>query len=248
MNRSRPFVRAMLPICLCGAAAVGCQQKMAEQPSFRPNQPAAFLPSGTSSQLPVPGTVARGYLRTDLALFTGRTSGVNTAGTSSQAGSAATQGTGNMQTLLAAEMAQYRDFATEFPFPITQEIVEHGFQRYMIYCVVCHDPLGTGQGKIVERGYTRPPSYHIVRLRDAPVGHFFRVMTEGYGSMPSYAAQIPVDDRWAIAAYIRALQFSQHCPTDESPKKLSTANSTSAASSAKLSATRPSTPSLEPLP
>ncbi len=126
-----------------------------------------------------------------------------------------------MQSLLAAEMAQYRDFATEFPFPITQEIVEHGFQRYMIYCVVCHDPLGTGYGKIVEQGYTRPPSYHVQRLRNAPVGYLFRVISEGYGSMPSYAAQISPRDRWAIVAYLRALQLSQHCPIDEAPKEIS---------------------------
>ena len=82
----------------------------------------------------------------------------------------------------------------------------------MIYCVVCHDPLGTGQGKIVERGYTAPPSYHIERLRNAPVGYLFAVISEGYGSMPSYGAQIPVRDRWAIVGYLRALQASQHFP------------------------------------
>src|SRR3954452_23415421 len=85
----------------------------------------------------------------------------------------------------------------------------------MIYCVVWHDAMGTGHGKIVERGYTAPPSYHIERLRQVPVGHFFAVMTDGYGSMPSYANQIPPRDRWAIAAYIRALQLSQHFPEKE---------------------------------
>jgi mono/diheme cytochrome c family protein len=82
----------------------------------------------------------------------------------------------------------------------------------MIYCVVCHDPLGTGHGTIVQRGYTPPPSYHIERLRTAPVGHLFAVISEGYGSMPSYADQIPTRDRWAIVAYLRALQASQHYP------------------------------------
>ena len=90
----------------------------------------------------------------------------------------------------------------------------------MIYCVVCHDAAGTGRGKIVERGYTRPPSYHIDRLRRAPVGHFFRVITLGYGSMPSYAAQIPPRDRWAIVAFVRALQLSQHFPEDQLPADL----------------------------
>src|SRR5262249_19328016 len=102
-----------------------------------------------------------------------------------------------------------------FPFPITQAVLRHGQDRYMIYCVVCHDPLGTGRGKIVERGYTQPPSYHIERLRRAPVGRFFDVMTNGNGSMPDYKQQVPPGDRWAIAAYIRALQLSQHFPAKD---------------------------------
>src|SRR5207244_4500643 len=87
-----------------------------------------------------------------------------------------------------------------------------GRTRYMIYCAVCHDPLGTGRGKIVERGYTQPPSYHIDRLRSVPVGHLFDVITNGYGSMPDYKQQISPHDRWAIVAYLRALQLSQHFP------------------------------------
>ncbi len=108
--------------------------------------------------------------------------------------------------------AQYDQFVDTFPFPMTEEVLEHGYHRFMIYCVVCHDPLGTGQGKIVQRGYTPPPSYHIPRLRKAPAGYLFAVISEGYGSMPSYAAQIPVRDRWAIVGYLRALQASQHFP------------------------------------
>jgi mono/diheme cytochrome c family protein len=100
------------------------------------------------------------------------------------------------------------------------DVLEHGRNRYMIYCVVCHDPLGTGRGKIVERGYTRPPSYHIERLRQAPVGHFFEVISKGYGSMPSYGSQVPPRDRWAIIAYIRALQTSQHFKVAELPDDL----------------------------
>ncbi len=95
---------------------------------------------------------------------------------------------------------------------MTADVLEHGYNRFMIYCVVCHDPLGTGKGKIVERGYTAPPSYHIERLRDVPAGYLFAVISEGYGSMPSYSNQIPVRDRWAIAGYLRALQLSQHYP------------------------------------
>jgi len=126
----------------------------------------------------------------------------------------------NGNVLVIASLAQYAsldeaNYVDTFPFPITREVLEHGRDRYMIYCVVCHDSLGTGHGKIVERGYTQPPSYHIDRLRKVAVGHFFDVITNGYGSMPEYKQQIPVRDRWAIAAYIRALQLSQHYSVSE---------------------------------
>ncbi len=97
----------------------------------------------------------------------------------------------------------------EFPFPITEQVMQRGHERFNIYCSPCHSELGDGNGMIVQRGFRRPPSYHIERLRKAPVGHFFDVMTNGFGVMPDYASQIPVKDRWAIVAYIRALQASQ---------------------------------------
>jgi mono/diheme cytochrome c family protein len=208
----------------------GCQQKMADQPSFKPLDPSPSSAQGASARLPVEGTVARGQLHTDWALFTGRrtpnpssppmANGSSAAsGASPTATAAVPDSKATMQTLLNAELANYDDVVDEFPIPVTEQTVEHGFQRYMIYCVVCHDPAGTGHGKIVERGYTRPPSYHIARLRDAPVGHLFRVITLGYGSMPSYAAQIPPRDRWAIVAYVRALQLSQHFPEDQLPEE-----------------------------
>jgi mono/diheme cytochrome c family protein len=107
----------------------------------------------------------------------------------------------------------------QFPFPITREVLDRGRERFNIYCSPCHGPAGDGDGMVVQRGFTRPPSYHIDRLRQAPVGHFFDVVTNGFGSMPSYAAQVPVRDRWAIIAYIRALQLSQHAtPADVPPE------------------------------
>jgi mono/diheme cytochrome c family protein len=96
------------------------------------------------------------------------------------------------------------------PFPLTAEVLDRGEQRFNIYCSPCHDINGTGQGMIVRRGYRQPPSYHTDRLRSMPIGHFYDVMTNGFGAMPDYRAQIAPRDRWAIAAYIRALQFSQH--------------------------------------
>jgi mono/diheme cytochrome c family protein len=104
-----------------------------------------------------------------------------------------------------------------FPFPVTEEILVRGRDRFNIYCSVCHGLLGDGDGMIVRRGFRRPPSYHIVRLRQAPVGHFYDVITNGFGAMPDYAAQIPPRDRWAIIAYIRALQLSQNVPVEELP-------------------------------
>ncbi|HSU56065.1 MAG TPA: cytochrome c [Candidatus Dormibacteraeota bacterium] len=96
-----------------------------------------------------------------------------------------------------------------FPFPITREVLERGRERFEIYCAVCHDRTGDGNGVIVQRGFPRPPSYHIDRLRQAPVGHFYDVITSGYGIMYSYAQRVEPDDRWAIAAYIRVLQASR---------------------------------------
>ena len=106
---------------------------------------------------------------------------------------------------------------TTLPFHVTQAVLTRGQQRYNIYCALCHDRVGTGQGVVVRRGYTQPPSFHIDRLRSAPVGHFFDVMTNGYGKMPSYAKQIAVQDRWDIIAYIRALQLSQHASLQDTP-------------------------------
>jgi cytochrome c553 len=96
-----------------------------------------------------------------------------------------------------------------FPIQITRADLDRGRERFNIFCTPCHGRLGDGNGMIVTRGLRQPPSYHDERLRTAPVGHFFDVMTNGYGAMYSYASRVPVDDRWRIAAYIRALQFSQ---------------------------------------
>ena len=108
--------------------------------------------------------------------------------------------------------------AETFPFPITKEVLERGQERFNIFCAPCHDRVGTGQGMIVRRGYLAPPSYHTDRLRTASVGHFFQVITHGFGVMPDYAAQISPKDRWAIIAYIRALQLSQNAKLTDVPE------------------------------
>lgn len=96
------------------------------------------------------------------------------------------------------------------PFPVTPAVLARGRERFDIYCAPCHSRLGDGNGMIVQRGFRSPPSYHTDRLRKAPLGYFFDVMTNGFGAMPEYASQIPPADRWAIVSYIRALQLSQN--------------------------------------
>ena len=108
-------------------------------------------------------------------------------------------------------------FVDTFPLPVTRAVLARGQERYNIYCAPCHDRLGTGDGMIVRRGFRRPPSFHLDRLREAPVGYYFDVITQGFGAMQDYAAQIPPRDRWAIIAYIRALQLSQHATLAEVP-------------------------------
>jgi len=209
------------------AVSAGCQQKMADQPSFKPLESSDFFADGRSARPAVAGTVARGRLRTDIAFFTGRIQGPNVGTASSVSQAAAAQpasppapASSSSALVAPAEVVPpaFRDdaaFVREMPVAVSEPMLEHGYNRYMIYCVVCHDPLGTGRGKIIERGYTPPPSLHIERLRGAPAGRLFAVITEGYGSMPSYASEIPPEDRWAIVAYVRALQLSQRFPKDQ---------------------------------
>ena len=103
----------------------------------------------------------------------------------------------------------------QLPVKLTPELLERGRERYQIYCAVCHGLTGEGNGEVVQRGFPAPPTYHSDRLRNAPIGHFYDVITNGYGVMYSYAARVEPHDRWAIAAYLRALQLSQHASPDE---------------------------------
>lgn len=109
------------------------------------------------------------------------------------------------------------ELADVFPFPITAADMRRGQERYNIYCSVCHGRLGDGLGMIVQRGFKQPPSFHELRLRQAPAGHFYDVISHGFGTMYSYAARVNSDDRWRIAAYIRALQLSQNAQTADVP-------------------------------
>lgn len=109
-------------------------------------------------------------------------------------------------------------FATNFPFAIDAVVLERGHERYNIFCSPCHGQTGLGNGMVVQRGHKIPPSYHIERLRNEMPGYWFDVITNGYGAMYGYAAQIPVKDRWAIAAYIKALQLSRFATLEQIPE------------------------------
>lgn len=184
-----------------------CRRDMQDQPKAIAYRESSFFRDGLSSRPLVPGTVARGYLRADREFYLGKKANAAAvpAGQPAPTGSPATSGTTTNATSL------YPDDVETFPIPIDKDAIDRGQQRYEIYCSVCHGMTGNGDGMIARRGFNKPlpASYHQDRLRQAPVGHFFDAMTNGWGAMPSYATQIPVEDRWKIIAYIRALQLSQ---------------------------------------
>jgi len=182
-TRHRGVLRACLP-ALALLLLAGCRQEMYDQPRTKPHRPSDFFADGRADRQPVAGTIARGQLRDDSHLYTGKVGG---------------------------------QLVSTFPFPVTRAVLERGQVRFNIYCAPCHDRVGNGNGMIVRRGFRPPPSLHEDRLRDAPVGHHFDVITNGLGSMPDYAAQIPVRDRWAIVAYLRALQLSQRATLADVP-------------------------------
>ena len=171
-------------VCLALSLLVGCRLDMHLQPKYNPEVPSDFFSDGRSVRQPVTGTVARGQLRTDELMYTGKSDG---------------------------------NVADMFPFAIGPAELARGRERFNIYCTPCHGYTGYGDGMIVQRGFPAPPSFHTDRLRQAPVGHFFDVMTNGFGLMYSYASRVSPQDRWYIAAYIRALQRSQHAPMSDLP-------------------------------
>jgi cytochrome c553 len=111
------------------------------------------------------------------------------------------------------------ELADILPVKLNRELLDRGQERFNIFCSPCHDQTGSGNGMIVQRGLKQPPSYHQDRLREVPIGHFFDTITNGFGAMYSYASRIPVEDRWAIAAYIRVLQLSQQVDYDQLPEE-----------------------------
>lgn len=190
----------MLLIVAAFGAGCGVRFDMQDQPRYRAYKKSDFFTDGRASRDLIPGTVARGQLRENKAFYTGQIDNPNP--------NAAVQSTvdagGN------TIVTSFPNAIQEFPLPVTQELVDRGQERYNIYCSTCHGALGEGDGMIVRRGFPKPPTYHDDRLRNAPVGHFFDVITKGFGRMSSYASVVSPADRWAIVAYIRALQLSQN--------------------------------------
>ena len=198
------------------AAGCGVRFDMQDQPRYEVYRESDFFDDHSSSRDYPEGTVARGLLKENKAFYTGKIDNPNP--------NAPVESTVNAQgnTIVTT----FPNMIDEFPIPVTKELIDRGQERYNIYCIVCHGATGNGDGMIVRRGFPAPPTYHDDRLRNAPVGHFFDVMTNGFGKMNSYAAQVQPADRWAIVAYIRALQVSQN------PDEISKMNASPAANTA----------------
>lgn len=182
--RLRRFVLAIQAVSALALFSAACRQDMHDQPRYTALKPSTFFGDGGSARSPVAGTVARGDLREDELLYTGK---------------------------------QGEEPAAVFPFPIDDAVMERGRERFDIFCSPCHGRTGTGDGVVVQRGFSRPPSLVTGRLLEAPPGHFFEIITNGFGAMPDHAAQVRVRDRWAIIAYIRALQLAANAKIDDVP-------------------------------
>lgn len=181
-----------ITVALCIAAMTvvsGCRQDMQNQPKLIPQRGSEMFADGRGARPQVVNTVARGQLHEDSYFYTGVVQGAN----------------------------GYREELDLMPFPVTMTVLKRGQERFNIYCSTCHSRVGNGLGEIVQRGYKPAANFHDqVRLAQ-PVSHYFYVMTHGYGAMPDYSSQLTPVDRWAVAAYLRALQLSQAAKPEDVP-------------------------------
>jgi mono/diheme cytochrome c family protein len=184
--RKLPYTAGAISLTM---AFAGCQPGLSNQPRVsKPDSASSFFADGQSNRPPVPGAIARGQLDNDSVLFTGKSDD---------------------------------QYVRDIPLPITEALVLRGQERFNINCAQCHDRTGTGNGKVVSRGLIRPPSYQTddsrgfklrgqtIKLTEVPAGYIFDVIANGYGAMASHGELVAVDDRWAIIAYIRALQLTE---------------------------------------
>jgi mono/diheme cytochrome c family protein len=179
--RRSAFIGLVIASATLGAA---CRQDMHDAPRYDAYEASPFFADGRASRTAPRGTVARGWLRDDEALYTGKVNG---------------------QTVDAV------------PFAIAHADIVRGQERFNIYCSPCHGQLGDGNGMVVQRGLRQAATFHQDRLRQERIGYFYDVITNGFGAMQPYAEQVPVRDRWLIAAYVRALQYSQNAPLEDVP-------------------------------
>jgi mono/diheme cytochrome c family protein len=169
--------------------AAGCRQDMQNQPKLIPQRGSDMFADHRGARPQVLNTVARGQLNEDSYFYTGVVEGAN----------------------------GYREERNEVPYPVTLGVLERGQERFNVYCTPCHSRVGNGLGEIVQRGYKPAGNLHDQVRMAQPLSHYFYVMTHGYGAMPDYSAQLPPADRWAVAAYIRALQLSQAATAADVP-------------------------------
>jgi hypothetical protein len=167
----------------------GCRQDMQNQPKIRSQRGSEFFADHRGARPQVANTVARGQLHEDSYFYTGVVQGAN----------------------------GYREEKNEMPFPVTLGVLKRGQERFNIYCAPCHSRVGNGLGEIVQRGYKPAANYHDQVRLSQPISHYFYVMSHGYGAMPDYSAQLAPVDRWAVAAYLRALQLSQAAKVADVP-------------------------------
>jgi len=195
--------RLRLSLGVWALLAAGCSESdMVVQPKYKPLQPSTFFADGQSSRPIEPGTVAVGQLNRS----------ENTP-----------YATGHKDGKLVSYIP-VRGFEPDSNLDRVQgrearlAILKRGEQRFNVFCSPCHGRTGEGNGMIVQRGFSPPPSFHLPRLREAPPGHFYHAITNGFGAMYSYASRIEPADRWAIVAYVRALQLSQNARAADAPK------------------------------
>jgi hypothetical protein len=193
VNSGQFRVPGRILFCVSSLAALlfiaGCRQDMQDQPKIISQRGSEMFADHRGARPQVINTVARGQLREDSYFYTGVVQGAN----------------------------GYREEKNEIPFPVTLDVLKRGQERFNIYCTPCHSRVGNGLGEIVERGYKPAANLHDQVRLSQPISHYFYVMTHGYGAMPDYAAQLTPVDRWAVAAYVRALQLSQAANVSDVP-------------------------------
>jgi mono/diheme cytochrome c family protein len=180
----------------CVLLAAGCRQDMQNQPKMVPQRGSDFFADHRGARPQAVNTVGRGQLRENSYFYTGVVQGAN----------------------------GYRQEQDLMPFPVTMEVLKRGQERFNIYCTPCHSRVGNGLGEIVQRGFKPAANLHDQVRLSQPISHYFYVMTNGYGAMPDYSAQLAPVDRWAVAAYIRALQLSQAATVQDVPAGVTVEN------------------------